>query len=272
MASIHDDFLREIAYKLADGEQFQVICPECAKRGFSLKREAGRLLYHCFKAGCGFSGMVLLRGYASQEHTPSPAQQEERLTPYCGAVVSLTDDCGEALQRRFCISARLLRAHVHTGARCYVLPILDPKACRRGVVIRQPWEGTGSGIPGTPKSQIFKEKHEPMIGWYAPTAHSVVAGPPNAVILVEDQMSAIKLADCGYLACALLGTSLNSEKISEIQSVSKHIVIALDSDATATAFKLARKWQAAFSSCRVVILTSDPKDMTREEIHQKFGS
>lgn len=274
MASIHDDWLSEKAHLMQAEYNYKFVCPECGKDGFSVQKTGNKLLYHCFKAGCGFSGRILLTGHSSLASQAQAVPQEERLTPYTGELYPLDDRQRAALQYKFELSARAVDK-VFTNGTHYLIPINSYDGVRRGMVERRPWEGTewkGCANEFGIKSRIYKERSEPMLDWWA--CGMATARAPF-VVLVEDQLSAMKLCDRNdgtpTEACALLGTSLNSEKVSEIQSVSKHIVIALDSDATATAFKLARKWQSAFSSCRVVILERDCKDMSREELNEKFG-
>lgn len=277
MASIHDMTMQAYGSSIANGGSTTDYCPECGKWGFSMTNRHGKLLYHCFKAGCGFSGRVLLTGHSSlASQAQAVPQQEERLTPYRGYFRPIERSDWQALQKRFGISIEPPLVSLYRNrADNYLLPVKSAAGTLRGHVERVPWRGaelSGESTTGPPmpmKSLSWKSKEGPWLAWYKP---AILINPRDMpVILVEDQMSAIKLADCGYTACALLGTNLSSEKVAEIQSVSKHIVIALDSDATATAFKLARKWQHGFSSCRVVILEKDVKDSSKEEIHAKFN-
>lgn len=88
------------------------------------------------------------------------------------------------------------------------------------------------------------------------------------LVLVEDQISAICLS--GYKdrqVVALLGTGFNAARMSELQQTGvRDLVIALDADATAHAFKMAEKWGLAFDSVKVAILPRDFKDMTVSEL------
>lgn len=273
MNSYHDEWLRIYAAQLQEMTQHSTDCPECGKHGFSIVRKHGVGLYNCFKAGCGFSGRVDLHGYSA---VPQEVQEPSiaPLSPYYGPSRILSHDAAWLISGRFGISVDAAIRYIAEGTGTYLLSIESPKGVSRGIVERHPWERTAYDRTINycgPKSRIYKAKHEPMISWYRPDGvDDKDIRAMYATVLVEDQMSAIKLADNGFLACALLGTSLNSEKVAEIQSVSKHATLALDSDATATAFRLARKWQHAFSSFRVGILEKDCKDMTKEEIHAKF--
>lgn len=136
----------------------------------------------------------------------------------------------------------------------WLIPILGPDSRERGIM--QYWRNPK-------RRKIWKAKHEPMLSW-TPTGDFY-----DGVWLVEDQISAWKLWDVASVrAVALLGTDLSAEKVAEIQKHANHVTIALDADATAKAFILARKWGAAFQSCRVWILTRDIKDMSAKDIQR----
>jgi hypothetical protein len=112
------------------------------------------------------------------------------------------------------------------------------------------------------KSITYKSEAGPLLSWYRK--------PSDSVVLVEDQISAMRVAQDveDVEAVALLGTALNAEKIQEIQSQHSRVIIALDADATRVAFQHARRWASAFESFRVVILTKDIKDCSPEELNE----
>lgn len=251
-----------------------VPCPACdSKTSCNIINRNGLLLYHCWRLSCSISGAVRIPGAFSFE------QQETKLpelTPYTADLQPLYKDVLLKLQTRFHLRPEISQSYVSASCAHYLLGIYRPDGTRRGWVRRQPWEGAEL-FPGHPvgsyhgpKSKIFKEKHEPMISWYPshdPDARLI----SNTAILVEDQISAMRVAqDTVHTGVALLGTTLNEEKVSEIQKHARNVVIALDADATSTAFDLARKWGKAFDSCRIAILTKDPKDSIPEELREIF--
>jgi DNA primase len=120
---------------------------------------------------------------------------------------------------------------------------------RRGVMLASGYFG------GSKRRLIHNDLDEPMISWYPFPAD------PDSVTLVEDQISAMKYrAATGNITVALLGTHLTVAAAGEIQRYAKRVTIALDADATAKAFAMARRWGAAFETCKVKILTKDIKD------------
>ena len=247
------------------GVNVELQCPDCGKSTLSVKKTSDGVYYHCWRASCGIAGHIAEVGtitYISPELAPT----EPQLTPFTGLTTSSTYFDRAELSRRFGLSDTAVniwisKLGVLNDRRVgYLLDIRSPEGIVRGQTWRFPWGKETSKS----KAIIYKEKHEPMLAWYLPDEWR---GP---LVLVEDQMSAIKLCDCSIRACALLGTELNAEKVHEIQGVSLDVVLALDADATSQAFKLARRWASAFQMFRVEVLTKDVKDMSRDDINQRF--
>jgi 5S rRNA maturation endonuclease (ribonuclease M5) len=159
-----------------------------------------------------------------------------------------------------------------------MLPIFGPEGTRRGWISRRPWEGSplnerfprDKGRPhpseiNDPKALTYMDNDEPVQSWVGDRYWSTV-------VLVEDHISAMRVEyDADKTAIALLGTGINEEKVAEIQRHARHVLIALDSDATGQAFAHARKFGQAFDTCRVVILTQDIKDSNREMVRSLFA-
>jgi hypothetical protein len=177
----------------------------------------------------------------------------------------LSDRALALLKQRFDLPHEILRRYVQETPTRYALPIFSPTGGRRGHVLRVPWPGTALNLSTTEdvKSLTYIEEGAITLSWYRSKRFPVSCG----AVLVEDQMSAMRIAhETEYDSVALLGVNLNEEKIAEIQREHKHVIVALDTDATSTAFKHARVWGRAFDSCRVLILQRDIKDMARGEV------
>jgi len=85
------------------------------------------------------------------------------------------------------------------------------------------------------------------------------------ILAVEDIPSAVRAAR--YVdTVALLGTGCNTDYATEISSMYRHIVWALDEDATGQALKLMRKHALLFETSRVLVLEEDLKDMKEERL------
>lgn len=87
----------------------------------------------------------------------------------------------------------------------------------------------------------------------------------KSVIVVEDIPSANKM-DRYYPCVALLGTHLNEEKLSYLLNLGiRHVIIALDNDATRKAVMLSRKFCV---NTTILPLQRDLKDETDERLKE----
>jgi hypothetical protein len=203
-----------------------------------------------------------------------PSRITPTATPYTGSLDPLTVADLEFFQERYGIvtpQGRIGRGDYNR----YALMINDPKGSRRGVVLRSPWKGSPlyelrMGTPAK-KALTYMDKVAPVQACYL--GHG---SPANMLVIVEDQLSAIKLAECGLSSVALLGVpgegEIGMDRLRELSSFhADEVIVALDSDATENAFKFARKWGHAFKSLRVAILERDLKDTSKADIFGILG-
>lgn len=90
----------------------------------------------------------------------------------------------------------------------------------------------------------------------------------DILVLVEDQVSAIKLAP-HYHAAALLGVNLSDAKVKEIKDqvpAYKYVYLCLDNDATRESIRTALHLRSTFPNLRVQGLEKDIKNMSNEEL------
>lgn len=243
--------IEALAARLGAGQHTGLPCPACSgatsDRALSMHIDGYSIKAVCHRASCGFK---FRNAYASVVDGVRPS----RARPYTGELRVLDATDKAWLSMRFQLSMHMLQAIRKSDGR-YFLPIVAPDGNRRGWVSRRPWEGSPlwDSADASCKSLTYMDDESPVMSWYR--------GPNSTTVLVEDQISAMRVVQDTRLSCvALLGTGVNEEKVSEIQRHAKHILIALDSDATGQAFNIARKWGQAFESCRVVILEYDIKD------------
>src|ERR1700745_968654 len=122
--------------------------------------------------------------------------------PYKGSLDPLTPADLEFFQERYGIvtpQGRIGRGDYNR----YALMINDPQGSRRGVVLRSPWAGSpldgARGLTGK-KALTYMDRVSPVQACYIGHGR-----PSNMLVIVEDQLSAIKLAECGLSSVALLG-------------------------------------------------------------------
>ena len=153
----------------------------------------------------------------------------------------------------------------------YVMKVLGPHGELRGYNVRvKPWGDTVYAVcPRSPLSGLNKSKSKLyMASPDLPTQsfHFSEASTERCV-LVEDQLSALKVAQNGLHAVALLGDGLNYAKLAEIQRRAfKQVSIALDKDATSRAFKMAHEYGYALPNLKVIVLEKDIKDMNNDDV------
>jgi hypothetical protein len=135
------------------------------------------------------------------------------------------------------------------------LPVWNLRQRVRGAVIRR-FDGT------TPKALSYKHLDEPWLAWY-PT--------PNLtpLIIVEDQLSAMRCVQMGLNAVALMGTTIGNTKWAEISTgcAGCDIILALDRDKFDKARQYARKYPL-----RLALLDDDLKDCTDGKIKERLGT
>lgn len=113
-----------------------------------------------------------------------------------------------------------------------------------------------------PKTISYLTTDQPKLAWYE-------AGTMPPIVLVEDQLSAMRCAQLGYGAAALMGTSLNQEKMDEVARVAgdRPVLLALDKDAFGKATGYARRWPRL----RVVLLDHDIKDSDDADVSARLS-
>jgi hypothetical protein len=268
----------DLAKRLGVGQFAAQLCPDCQggpSKERSLSIEVGQngiIRFYCHRGTCGFNGNAYL----------SPAAHNLGVIQNSPVVVSkqrpLTDSLHPLSERevafflgRYGIPERTLKDRVYRTETRYALSILRPNGTRRGFITRRPYEGSPADTAANRNDPQWSTKaltylegdDEPCLSWYG--------SPDLTVVLVEDQLSAMRLSSFyeHLSVCALLGTSLNAAKVREIAAQRPtRVWIALDADATGQAFAMARKWNPGFDSLRVCVLSKDIKDMSDDEINR----
>lgn len=259
MSKVHD-YVVLAGIDLDEGESEYGDCPECGRRGkFSITRTSTGLLYQCFRDSCDARGHVAAVGVAQKPKKGKP--KKNTLHPWTGD----TRELNMLEKARFLAYNGLNREDIDRGRwkwapdiHRYVFPVMDPRGYERGVVLRS--------FTQEPKALTRLHTEGPRMSWH------VCDNTFRRVILVEDQISAVKLSRL-WTTVALLGTSLSHEGAQEIAGVRPdHVTIALDADAINTAYKLKKWYGLLFDSTDVIHLRKDVKDMSQRQIEEKFGA
>jgi len=212
----------------------------------------------------------------------TPKAKGSTLRPFSGEVVPLEIKDELYFNRRYEIDVATAAHHIRVAPTTnrYVLPIYSPEGWWRGVVLRTPWPEAPRKLIETtfslPKADTFMSRHEPVQSFYR-AEH----GDHSHLVIVEDQLSAIKLVDHGHDAVAVLGTPYSkwltsfadAPRIAELarEAGSRETIVAFDADATDQAFEFVRKWGPTFQRIRVAILDMDLKDTPYNEFRGILG-
>ena len=95
-----------------------------------------------------------------------------------------------------------------------------------------------------------------------------IYGESDTIILVEDVLSAIKIARLSpeYCAMPLLGSSLSSEHEEVLRDIFKTIYVWLDRDKANQGIKMSRNLRQKGMNTKSIITDLDPKEYTEGEI------
>lgn len=253
---------------LGDGEtETGKVCPACnggssQEGSLSVTGRSDTLLYNCHRSSCAFAGVVGRTGNVRGSSRNKKSNRGVHIPTY-----PLTEATLKLLASKFYIEAEAIRlAETQwTGdgdgfyERRVAYPIYGPDSKKRGANYRS-YQGY------TPKSLINLFSDDAIAcSWYRWRRTS------DCVVLVEDQMSAIKVAG-RYHSMALLGTNLSDAKIEEIKQLGyKRVFLSLDNDATAEAIKIQIANRSKLPNLLVMALQKDIKDMKPDEMEEYFN-
>jgi len=285
-------FVSQQTEQLPAGSTRRVQCPACqggdkGETTFVVGREPNHVWFKCFRAKCGVAGIV-----GSANLPPAIAAEVSRamarIRPYRNPILPLWFVDQEYFRQRFelDVTDSVIGGTVHDE---YILPVRGPNYDLRGHVVRQPvWKGEprapragrtwdwdaneGQGAPMV-KTRVYPCSPSPLLAWYKGDGWALDDWPYHGhLVVVEDQISAIKVAQAGVHAVALLGNGMNIEMVRDIvRTQPSCVTIALDPGAEDQAQSLARKWGLYWKRTRVVALEADPKDILAHCLLEELG-
>jgi len=211
----------------------RTLCPSCgggstSERSLSVRPTdvPGQWKASCWRSTCGFWQIV---GGSTE---PQAAQQPEAVY-FDDSVRSLVGTTIEEDLADYCIDPHTADRRgwrVASGGRL-VMPVLD----RHGSQI-----GTTTRTFTKPKQvRTYKSDHScAYLDWHCDP--SLAGGP---VLIVEDQISALRASEAGVNAIALMGTNLTPEAMTEISDAGYALIyIALDNDVFQKSLDYASKY------------------------------
>jgi hypothetical protein len=233
----------------------RVVCPSCGggtskERSLSVRRTGMSTGYaKCYRGTCFLGTVSLQSGDRVTTYEISRTPTSTRRDHYDGTIVPVPP---ALLEVYFGEDWRLSEDNR------LVIPIRDAYGLRKGDILRQlkPYNDY------QPKSVSLYEEGYSGMAWFRSDDT-----PSTMVCVVEDPLSAARLAYEGVMAVALLGTHITWDRIREISEVIGPGVvhIALDADACAQSVRLARVYRNVVDM-RVHRIYNDIKDMDCNEL------
>lgn len=247
---------------LFDGESRSgLLCPKCEggrtrERSMSAWRDGHHIYYKCHRASCGAGGRVI----AFSSEVGSVASRDDEAPTARGSIpriLEIPDTSYGLLLERYGIPEGLLAragaGWIDSGKGRLYLPCLGPGGETNGYVAR-------SLAGEEPKALIHRlntDIGKDLMAFYK--------GPGRALVIVEDQLSAIRASQYTN-SVALVGTHLSDSRMESILSTRpSKMFIALDKDATDKAIKYAFKY-----GIKIIPLEKDLKDCTEDELLERL--
>lgn len=260
------------AITLAEGKSKRVICPVCdAKHEASFqirKSDLGDVTGYCFRASCPIHGKVF------------GMTQTNAYVPADSSVSSFKPRFYERQNKRAPVGLRMwlyknynipLSKGIAEGLGYdeeyirMVWPVYD----RFGVKFGHMTKALPRSNPNYPKWVTYFERetnklHYPRANMWTKASSEIVA--------VEDIISAVRVSQMTP-AVALLGTHMTQGMVNELRDQYKHLIIALDPDATELAHKMKQKYGSFFKhGITVRPMQIDPKDFDTDlELIEQLG-
>lgn len=246
-----------------------LLCPRCnggrsREHSVSVYPSAAAVKAKCHRASCTWWGAWASNSVGSW--SPSYITPDPR--PYLGALRACDWNLRNIFSTRYQLTEETIERcvrHAFEEPRLSVyLPVYPAYGKARGGVLRRLEYGKY-------KTENFVEdRTSPFIAWYGHVGY-------EAVVVVEDQLSAMRVMQLGRTGVALLGSSLSNDKWDEIKEHSERykcptIYLALDRDAFPKALDMARRFcPTTHVPVKVLLLDRDFKDCTDDEILAKLS-
>tara|TARA_R110002051_G_scaffold24603_2_gene60854 strand:+ start:1524 stop:2312 length:789 start_codon:yes stop_codon:yes gene_type:complete len=207
---------------VAEGQRLRMDCPQCrARNTFTVWKDNGVLVYHCFKLTCTVRGAYGIGLTADEIKSKMQGYIKEKPID---------------LERMIVPEYLVKPTHEHTLMQNFIRKwslydedlMYDVKDRRAVFLIKENnrlMDATGRSLDGS-KPKWFRYTGE------ASVFTRVLGNTNGIVVVVEDVISAITVAQLfpRTTGLAILGTSLGAAQMQHIQNYSK-VIVALDPDA-----------------------------------------
>jgi hypothetical protein len=253
------EYLRFVVEQPTMGSK--TVCPKCdggrsGELSLSVNEgEDGIVWLRCWRASCGWRSLTLTDPTATVERRPM-----KKVTVYREPIEPLAyGDLNLRLRKRYGIDMVYAQGHgwgASPDGKTLIMPVRCPYGGVRGHVTRT--------FTDPKRCYTYKATAQPWLDWWGRV------GSP--LIVVEDTISACRLAGLGYRTVALLGTSISNPQAKEIATAADRcpVYLALDRDAFVKSLDHAKR-HAHIVQFLPVCLTEDIKNMKDDDdIHKLF--
>lgn len=253
--------------KVTYGTSKRFDCPYCkGTNTLSVTKEAGRVLYHCYKNSCelhtGGSRIIAMTGEELKLALASKTALEVRTDVKREFVVPdyWIPGIGSKKAFQMLLNSNCMEAYTD---RLFNMAY-DPKLDRAVFLIQDEKGKVVGGVGRALSGQVPKTYNYPDS---LPVPFT--CGMGDTAVIVEDCASACSIGRFDdYKGVALLGTHLKAEYLFHIVANYTKIVIALDPDAYSKSIKLRNSIEYYTKDIKIWKLPKDLKNMSREEIQE----
>lgn len=247
-----------IGTNLGEGDTIREVCPRCGggstgEKSLSLSRREGHLVWQCFRAKCEFRGATGGAGIPTKAREPAA----KRRRVWEGTTHPVPDDVARRIMDMWHMEVPENWWWTTDYGGRVAMSVRSPKFTHRGWVLRSitPTEGA--------KALTYINEGEQGMSWYKTSPH-------RGTVLVEDIPSAVRASK--YVnSCALLGTGIGMDRAIEIaENAPRPLYVTFDQDATALAFRWARRYALLWGDVQVLPLEHDLKDLPENELEEKL--
>lgn len=280
--SLHDE-IALLGMDLEVGERStHLVCPACGggpsgERSLLIWCDPGRLAFRCYRVKCNAAGIVGGKTGTTLYTPPKRvrgADTVDKLKPE-----PPPDDVAGWLKEKFSWlgddTLALNRVLWDDKYERVLLPISTLAGEDEGYLARKyPELCLDERNKGGPKCKAYFRKGLTSPSCFMPsrTVLPLLVSEPQ-VVLVEDYWSALRMALAGLPAVPVSGTSINEQALQALLgSGVKQLVMVLDADAVAKAYKLVQDYQLLFQMSMVPLAGADPKDMDDHEFNEMVAN
>jgi hypothetical protein len=262
-----DTEIRTIALELPVGESERFLCPYCLggssqEKSLVVSRTQEGLKYMCHRASCG-----LPAGFeGSRQGVDRPQWPQKNTHFYTDPLRHLSHEESVILNKKYQISASTI-SHMYwryaPKHNSLAMPCFDVFRNRIAVQLKH-FPGMKQILPS--KNKIYRELMTDVYCLYQEITENHLSPKAGAVVVVEDQISAAKIWQLGYNACALLGTHMSDQVAQHLSSRHRTILLALDKDTWVQEkyLKIYHKHGILFDNFKALYMHKDPKDTDKD--------